>query len=240
MAATETQTRNGMVFFPDSCFYEFIPEDEFFKELADPSYQPSTVLMNELVADHNYELVITVLKGGAFARYRIGDMFRCISSGGDKSTALPQLVFLDRVPTVIDIAGFTRITERSIEDVVELSGLAIRHWIARKEFDGKRRPYLHLYVEMDPKELDHIAISKQILKEHLEVYFTYFDTDYRDLKKMLGIEPLQITILKCGTVDEYAKRTGKRLRRLNPSAFELSEFLKFDGMSDGAEWRYGK
>lgn len=237
MAATETQTRNGMVFFPDNCFYEFIPEDEFYKELADPSYQPATVLMNELVPDHNYELVISVLKGGAFARYRIGDMFRCISNGGDKSTSLPQLVFLDRVPTVIDIAGFTRITEHSIEEVIELSGLAVKHWIARKEFDGKRRPFLHLYVEMDEKELDHIAISKQILKEHLEVYFTYFDTDYRDLKKMLGIEPLQITILKCGTVDEYAKRTGKKLRRLNPSAFELSEFMKFDSQPDGAEWR---
>ena len=76
-----------------------------------------------------------------------------------------------------------------------------------------------------------------IRDRHLEVYFTYFDTDYRDLKKMLGIEPLQITILKCGTVDEYAKRTGKKLRRLNPSAFELSEFMKFDSQPDGAEWR---
>lgn len=94
-----------MVFFPDSCFYEFIPEDEVYKSMDDPSYQPLTILMDELVANQNYELVVTVLKGGAFARYRIGDMFRCVSTGGDKSTNLPQLVFLDRVPWVIDIAA---------------------------------------------------------------------------------------------------------------------------------------
>lgn len=57
---------------------------------------------------------------------------RCVSTGGDKSTNLPQLVFLDRVPWVIDIAGFTRITENSIEDVIRLSGLSIKHWIAKK------------------------------------------------------------------------------------------------------------
>ena len=96
-------------------------------------------------------------------------MFRCVSTGGDKSTNLPQLVFLDRVPWVIDIAGFTRITENSIEDVIRLSGLSIKHWIAKKEYDTKRRPYLHIYVELNPADLGRMAVSTQILKEHLEV-----------------------------------------------------------------------
>ena len=30
---TETWTRNGMYFFPDACFYEFIPESEMEKVL---------------------------------------------------------------------------------------------------------------------------------------------------------------------------------------------------------------
>ena len=240
IVGTETHSRNGMVFFPDSCFYEFIPEDEVYKSMDDPSYQPLTILMDELVANQNYELVVTVLKGGAFARYRIGDMFRCVSTGGDKSTNLPQLVFLDRVPWVIDIAGFTRITENSIEDVIRLSGLSIKHWIAKKEYDTKRRPYLHIYVELNPADLGRMAVSTQILKEHLEVYFTFFDTDYRDLKKMLGIEPLQITVLKCGTMEQYQELTGKKLRRVNPSSFELSEFLKFDTYQINGDRRYGR
>ena len=50
----------------------------------------------------------------------------------------------------------------------------------------KRRPYLHIYVELNPADLGRMAVSTQILKEHLEVYFTFFDTDYRDLKKNAG------------------------------------------------------
>jgi len=76
VVGTETCTRNGMAFFPDTNFYEFIPEDEMLKNMNDQSYVPKTLLMNELVADYNYELVVTVFKGGAFARYRVGDMFR--------------------------------------------------------------------------------------------------------------------------------------------------------------------
>ena len=228
IVGTETQSRNGMVFFPDNCFYEFIPEEDIRQEREDPSFQPRTFLMDELVANHNYELAVTVFKGGAFARYRVGDMFRCISAAGDSTTSLPLLVYIDRVSDVIDIAGFTRITERSIEDVIRLSGIAIRHWIAKKEYDSERRPFLHLYIEMEPENLHLMAIGRQLIKEHLEVYFKYFDADYNDLKKMLGIEPLQIDILKCGTVEGFYETTGKFTRRMNPSEFDLHDLLEFD------------
>jgi hypothetical protein len=36
---TETWTKDGLVLFPDVCFYEFIPEQEMEKSLEDPSYQ---------------------------------------------------------------------------------------------------------------------------------------------------------------------------------------------------------
>ena len=65
---TETWSRNGMYFFPDACFYEFIPEREMERNLADPLYVPHTLLMDEVSPGEKYELVITVLKGGAFAR----------------------------------------------------------------------------------------------------------------------------------------------------------------------------
>jgi hypothetical protein len=118
--ATETWSKDGLSFFPDTCFYEFIPEKEMLRSLADPSYQPRTCLMNELAANENYELVITVLKGGAFVRYRPGDVYRCVrlkhpTDGLD----CPQLQYVDRIPTVIDIAGFTRITENSINNVIK-------------------------------------------------------------------------------------------------------------------------
>ena len=40
--------------------------------LADPAYQPRTCLMNEVLPGEKYELVISVLKGGAVVRYRVG------------------------------------------------------------------------------------------------------------------------------------------------------------------------
>ncbi|MBK5262592.1 MAG: GH3 auxin-responsive promoter family protein [Peptostreptococcaceae bacterium] len=228
LLGTETLLRNGMVFFPDNCFYEFIPEEDVYKNMDNPSYVPRTFLMNELMPGHNYELVVTVFKGGAFSRYRVGDMFRCVSTTGDHSTSLPKLISLDRVSEVIDIAGFTRITENSISDIIRLSGISIKHWVAKKEYDSKRRPFLHLYIEMPPDNLHLIAVNKQLIKEHLEAYFKYFDTDYNDLKKMLGIEPLQIDLLKCGTIDTYFERTGKTVRRMNPSDFEIFDLLEFD------------
>lgn len=84
LMATETWARNGLVFFPDNCFYEFIPEGEMYKNLDDRTYQPKTCLMDELTANQNYEVVITVLKGGAFVRYRVGDVFRCLSTAASR------------------------------------------------------------------------------------------------------------------------------------------------------------
>ena len=65
---TETWTRNGMYFFPDTCFYEFITEKDMLHNYEDPTFTPPTYLMDEVVPGEKYELVITVLKGGAFAR----------------------------------------------------------------------------------------------------------------------------------------------------------------------------
>ena len=39
---TETWTRNGMYFFPDTCFYEFIPEDEMQKGNELQDYHPKS------------------------------------------------------------------------------------------------------------------------------------------------------------------------------------------------------
>lgn len=228
LMATETWARNGLVFFPDNCFYEFIPEQEMYKNIDDRAYQPKTYLMDELAANQNYEVVITVLKGGAFVRYRVGDVFRCLSTGGEQEgTRLPRFAFVDRIPTVIDIGGFTRITEDTISDVVRLSGLGIHDWAARKEYSADNRPYLHLYLEIASGSLEVMAVSKQLLREHLSVYFKYFDNDYNDLKKMLGIEPLQITILRTGTFDAFRRATGQEVRRINESGFRISELLRF-------------
>ncbi|HML37835.1 MAG TPA: GH3 auxin-responsive promoter family protein [Bacillota bacterium] len=224
---TEIWTRDGLYFFPDACFYEFIPEDEMNRSMEDAEYQPKTYLMDEVIPNEKYELVISVLKGGAFVRYRVGDVYRCVGlECSAENTKIPRFKYVDRIPTVIDIGGFTRISENCIRDVVDLSGLAVQGWFAVKEFNKQNRPLLHMYVEMKRESLTSSAVTRDILREHLSVYFKYVDNDYKDLKRILGMDPLEITILKCGTFEEYERLTGKSVRAVNPSPYEIMELLK--------------
>ena len=222
----ETWNREGVYFFPDACFYEFIPEDELDKNMADPSYQPKTILWDQVVPGGIYEIVLTVLKGGAFARYRVGDVFRCTGIGSQlDGNNIPRFQYIDRVPSVIDIAGFTRITEKSINQAIQLSRLPIAAWTVKKEFNEDYRPYMHLYVELQRSNLVNSAISIRILQEQLGIYFRYLDQDYEDLKKILGIDPLKITMLKCGTFEMYEQKYGTTIRKMNPESCEISDLL---------------
>ncbi|MEG0803841.1 MAG: GH3 auxin-responsive promoter family protein [Pygmaiobacter sp.] len=231
---TETWSKNGLCFFPDACFYEFIPEDDMRRSLKDPSYTPRTYLMNELVANQNYELVITVLKGGAFARYRVGDVYRCLRlKNAQDGIAFPQFEYVDRIPTIIDISGFTRITEREISKVLELSYLPIQDWFALKEYDEHNHSFLHLYVEMRPDAQQNSATGREILKEHLSVYFRYYDGDYNDLKRLLGIDPLEITVLKCGTLHRYEEQFGEAIEKINPPRERVLNLLHLEQTPEG-------
>ena len=222
----ETWNREGVYFFPDACFYEFIPEEELNRNMANPDYQPRTVLWDEVVPGGVYEIVLTVLKGGAFARYRVGDVFRCAGIGSQaEGNSIPRFQFVDRVPQMIDIAGFTRITEKSIQQAIQLSRLPIAAWTAKKEFTENHRPYLHIYVELERSNLINSAISIRILQDQLGIYFRYLDQDYEDLKKILGIDPLKITLLKCGTFELYEHKFGQKIRTMNPEGGEINDLL---------------
>lgn len=224
LVGTETWNRKDLYFFPDSCFYEFLPADRIrWKE----RYMP-TITIDQVEPNQEYELIVTVMKGGAFARYRTGDVYRCVGIGEpmDHST-LPRFRYIDRVPSVIDIAGFTRITENSINDVIDLSHLPIAHWCAAKEFDKENgHPFLHMYVEMSMQSLTEQAVNEDILRKHLEIYFNYLDSDYNSLKTILEMEPLQITFLRCGTFDEYERRMNKKVISMNPDQWQLRELME--------------
>lgn len=221
----ETWARDGLYFFPDACFYEFIPESEFERSALDPSYIPQTCLMDQVQTGEKYELVISVFKGGAFMRYRVGDVYRCLGPNPDAGGAhLPRFSYIDRTADIIDIAGFTRISENSINNVIRLSGLPICHWVAAKEHTSAGKPFLHLYAELDADSLANHAISQEILREQMSIYFRYIDEDYKYLMKIMGYDPLKITILRCGTFASCS-RTGNVPRRMNPSPIQVQALL---------------
>ncbi len=221
IAATQTWDYQGKTFFPDANFWEFIPEEEYRKSKENPDYLPSTVLSNELEKGKRYELVITNFKGGAFVRYRIGDLIKVLDT---RNTALgidlPQIVFEDRISDVIDLAGFTRITERTVWEALKNAGITQGKWMVRKAFsDGN--PIIELYLESNDNKNQKTQKSceEKIHKALMEV-----DSDYRDLQEIMGYRSLKLMHLPIGAFntlkqklagDEYAPLWGLT-KRVNP------------------------
>ncbi len=198
VVAVQTWDYQGMTFLPHMNFLEFIPEADSYKLRQDPTYQPQTLLLDELKAGEKYELVITNFLGGVMVRYRNGDMIKITSLRNEQlDIDIPQMEFHSRVDDLIDIAGFTRLTERVIWQAIERSAIACEDWTARKEVLEEQQK-LHIYLEL--KENSHqeeeveLAIHRQ-LKE--------LDSDYANLESFLGLRALEITLLPRDAFQAY-------------------------------------
>ena len=64
------------------------------------------------------------------------------------------------------------------------------------------------------------------------VYFKYFDSDYSDLEKLLGIDPLEITVLKQGTIRAWESSSGRRLLRINPDMLDAADIVTLQARMD--------
>ena len=212
LIAMQTWDHQGMTFIPHLSFFEFIPEEESIRSREDPTYQPSTLLLDE-VKPGNYELVITSLHGGPFVRYRLGHLIKITSLRNEQlNIDIPQMVFLSRVDDQIDIAGFTRLSEKIIWQAIENAGLVYDDWTARKEV--KDKPALHLYVEL--KE-DGVTAEQVTASVHEEL--KKLDTPYAELESFTGLRPLEVTLLPQNAFQLYKQRqqaAGADLTQLKP------------------------
>ncbi len=212
--ATQTWDYEDMTFFPDMSFLEFIPEEEQLRSKDEPSYQPSTLLLDEVEAGQKYEIVGTTLKGGIFVRYRVGDMIEITALRNARPEIdLPQMRFYSRCDDVIDIAGFTRLTEKLLWRALADSGVPFVDWAASKEVEGERS-FLHLYIETRDDSLSHAVV-----KERLHTTLKVLDSDYRHLEELLGLDPLRVTLLSPGTFERYMRdrqALGADLAHLKP------------------------
>ncbi len=229
--ATQTWDYNYMTFFPNLNFLEFIPENEHFKSQLDPSYQPKTVLLNEVKAGENYELVITNFHGGALVRYRIGDMIKIKSLQNEKlGIDIPQMVFERRADDLIDL-GFMRLTEKVIWQALENSNIPYKEWTARKEFGQKevgKTPKLHIYVEpRDGNVASEKSIAKTIYEEIKQIDDgLYVYNDLASLERLIDFNPIDVTILPKGVFANYKeqrKAEGARLAHQKPPHINPSD-----------------
>ena len=217
--AAQTWDYESMVFFPNLNFLEFMPEEEHFKSRLDRSYQPKTVLLDEVKTGENYELVITNFHGGALVRYRLGDMVRITALRNEKlGIDIPQMVFERRADDLIDL-GFMRLTERVIWKAIENSGIPYRDWTAHKEVGDV--PRLHLYVELaDNYAATEEEIAAAVYEEIQKVDDgLYVYKDLPVLAKLIGFKPIKVTILTTGIFARYKAQQqseGADLAHLKP------------------------
>ena len=211
--AVQTWDYRDMTFVPYFGFFEFIPEAEHLKAKANPAYQPSTVLLDEVKPGQNYEIVCTNLHGGAFTRYRIGDIIRITSLRNDElNIDIPQMVFYSRADDVIDFT-YTSFTEKTIWQAIENSGLGYVDWVVRKEIG--ERPILHLYLETKEDSRGREAELAAAIDKQLKLV----QEDYSHVEEEFGFKLFKLTLLPCGAFQGYIAKqraAGAELAHLKP------------------------
>jgi hypothetical protein len=233
-AAAQAWDKKGLYFFPDVVFFEFIPEDEWARNREDASYTPSTVLLDEVRTGQRYELVITSLDGGAFLRYRMGDMVRFITLKDEEAgIALPSMVCVGRSDDLIDLAGFTGlIDEPMIGRAIFDAGFPYEDWSARKE-TSTQSALIHIYLEL--KDEAPIEAVQSRIHDNLKTLNPF----YADLETVLEMRPLRVTVLKPGTFRAYyleRQAAGADLAHLKPPRMGapdaiIADLLRLSGAS---------
>ncbi len=218
--AMQTWDYQDMTFVPHLNFFEFIPEEESIKSREDTTYQPSTLLLDQ-VKPGRYELVITNFHGGPFARYRPGHLIEITSLRNEKlGIDIPQMTFVCRIDDQIDIAGFTRLSEKAIWQAIENTELSYKGWMARKEV--KEKPALNLYLELGENEYVTARQVADMVHEELKK----LDTPYAELESFTGLRPLEVTLLPENAFATFVlrqKAAGADLVHLKPPHINPSD-----------------
>jgi protein-S-isoprenylcysteine O-methyltransferase Ste14 len=214
ISATQSWTYDGLTFTPYTNYWEFITEEDYRTLMVSPGFRPPAKRMNELEAGREYVLVGTSFHGGALVRYILGDLIR-IASLEDKAAGitLPQATFVSRVDDVIDVGGFTRLTEKTIWQAIESSGIPYAEWMIRKEYQGSK-PVLHLYLEPRDRAVNEDTVAAEIHARLKEI-----DPPYKELEEMTGMKPLRVSLLSEGTFHRYFEErqaAGADLAHLKP------------------------
>jgi hypothetical protein len=228
--AVQTWDYEGMTFFPNLNFLEFIPEREWFKWQLDHSYQPKTVLLDEVKASENYEIVITNFHGGILTRYRVGDLVKITALRNEKlNIDIPQMVFHSRADELIILTGLGYITERLIWEAIENIGVPYTDWTARKEVVGDK-PALHIYVELKDNYIaKEESIAMSVREELRKLESVYHYNPYPlvgDLETTLDLKLIEVTLLPQGAFLRYISQRqaeGAALGHLKPPHINPSD-----------------
>ena len=112
----------------------------------------------------------------------------------------------------MDVAGFTRLTEKAIWEAIIESGVEHVDWVIQKVYaDGK--PYFHLFMELS----NGCTIDEAKILVHSRLVEK--DAGYADMQEMLGYDPLKLSLLPSGAFSRYTetmRANGADLAHLKP------------------------
>jgi len=232
--AFQSWSRTSLTFYPFMNFWEFIKEKDYEAWVADPSRQPRSWFMDEVRPGEDYVLVGTNFHGGSMIRYVLGDLVRIVSLEDERAgIRLPQMTFVSRIDGLIDIGGFTRLTEKTIWQAIEDTGLSYEDWTARKELDGER-PVLRLYIE-----LRGLGEKAEVVAERVHRCLRALDAPYRDLEDLADLKPLEVTLLSKGSFGRYFQErqaSGADLAQTKPTHVNASDQV-IENLLKMSDWR---
>ncbi len=223
--AMQTWDYEGMTFIPHLNFFEFITEEDSRKSYQEQNFVPPTYLIDEIVPG-NYELVITSFHGGPLVRYRLGHLVKIHSLRNEKlDIDIPQMSFIGRVDDQIDIAGFTRLSEKIIWQAIEKTGIPYAGWTARKEVSEK--PVLNIYIETTGEQ----KLAMETIADKVHEELKKLDEPYSELESFTGLKPLRITLLPRGAFaayKQYQLKNEESISQLEPPHLNASDdIIKF-------------
>jgi hypothetical protein len=223
----------GQILRDTACYYEFMDLADHARWKADRSFRPPLKTLSEVQAGKEYALVGTSFHGGVLVRYVLGDSLTILSLSDEKNgVRVPQIIVASRIDDVIDIANFTRLTEKTIWGAVDAAGIPYVDWVIVKESSGDA-PMLHLYLEPKNDGVD-TKQAARLIHENLKAA----DPNYRDLEQMLRLQPLVVTLLSRGTFMRYQqerKAAGHDLGQwkpahVNPKAENVARLLSMSSL----------
>jgi hypothetical protein len=213
----------------DSVFMEFLPHDP---SASDGSPDRPTLLLDELEEGKLYELIVSHFHGMPLLRYRIGDVIRVVSMGDTETGArLPQLEVQRKVGETINLSGLCALDERMLSGALSAAGIPFSEWTALKEYDHNTT-FLRMIVELREKR------SAREVSALLDARLKDLDTDYSDVERYGGSNPVRTTVLAPGSFARYSEamlREGRELaylkpRHVNPQAEAVERLLRDAGI----------
>jgi hypothetical protein len=218
IAYQDSQKKEGLLLNVDSgIFFEFIPADEYFKEI------PTRISLKDVKVGVNYAIILNTNAG--LWGYSIGDTVKFVS------TKPYRLIVSGRIKHFISAFGEHVIAEEVDKAIAaaiaEYHAEVVEYTVAPQVTPSQGLPYHEWFIEFSKKPQNMEAFSNKIDEEmqRLNIY-------YKDLIKGSILRPLVVTPVKKEGFIDYMKSQGKlggqnKLPRLSNDRKIAEEMMKY-------------